>query len=363
MAKRSKFARLVVIVLALSLLQGLILHPIASAAALPESAYISGVVGHAQSFELSCESRSAVDLAAFWGVTIPESEFLFNLPRSDNPNQGFVGNPNDPWGYTPPASYGVHAPPVAALLREYGLRTEAGRGLKWRDLRAEIAAGRPVIVWVIGQMWNGVARTYTDIEGNNVKVAPFEHSMILIGYDASRVHVVDAYSGQTLSFPRNSFLNSWSVLGNLAVIVRGPQESKPTPEPSRPEQPSAAESYTVQPGDYLLAVAERFGAGWRELAELNELTYPYTLHPGMNLRLPEGAQARPEEPIAAPTPAEASAGNRDASASTGNTYRVQPGDYLKKIAEQLGMDWLTLAALNDLVYPYVVHPGQVLRLE
>jgi uncharacterized protein YvpB len=87
-------------------------------------------------------------------VSIGETEFLDALPRSDNPESGFVGNPNDSWGYIPPHGYGVHADPVAETLQQFGLEADARRGLGWDDLREEINAGRPVIVWIIGQMWN-----------------------------------------------------------------------------------------------------------------------------------------------------------------------------------------------------------------
>jgi len=127
---------------------------------IPDQAYVSGVAGHAQQYSLSCESRSAADWAAYWGIKIDETEFLNRLPRSDNPDEGFVGYPNDPWGYIPPASYGVHADPVAATLRAYGLDAHAGTGLSWDEVRGEVAAGRPVIVWVIGQIWAGTAREY-----------------------------------------------------------------------------------------------------------------------------------------------------------------------------------------------------------
>ena len=85
---------------------------------LPDSAYISGLTGHAQGYSLSCESRSAADVAAFWGVNIGETEFLQALPHADNPEKGFVGNPNEAWGYLPPHGYGVHATPVAETLQE-----------------------------------------------------------------------------------------------------------------------------------------------------------------------------------------------------------------------------------------------------
>jgi uncharacterized protein YvpB len=149
----------------------------------PDSASISGVVGHPQTYSLSCEARSAVDWMAFWGISASEDDFISRLPRSANPDLGFVGHINDGWGSIPPRGYGVHAEPVAALLREYGLEAEARRDLSWDDLRVEIAVGRPVIVWVIGQMWPGKPRSYTDEEGHNTIVASFEHTMILTGYD------------------------------------------------------------------------------------------------------------------------------------------------------------------------------------
>ena len=63
-----------------------------AAAQLPDSATVNGVVGHAQTYRLSCESRSAADLAAFWGVNVSETTFFAGLPRSDNPDVGFVGD-------------------------------------------------------------------------------------------------------------------------------------------------------------------------------------------------------------------------------------------------------------------------------
>ena len=118
---------------------------------LPDSAYITGLVGHAQKHSISCEARSAADLATFWGIRIGENEFLQALPRADNPEQGFVGNPNDNWGHVPPDGYGVHAGPVADTLRSYGLQATALNNLSWDDLRTQVSAGNPVIVWVIGQ--------------------------------------------------------------------------------------------------------------------------------------------------------------------------------------------------------------------
>lgn len=258
---------------------------------LPDAAFVSGVVGHAQTYSLSCESRSAVDWAAFWGVEISEWEFLSRLPVTDNPDTGFVGNYNDAWGAIPPASYGVHAKPVAALLRQYGLQARARRGMAWDDLRAEIADGRPVIVWIIGQMWSGRPVAYKASDGHKTTVAYFEHTMILTGYDSTYVYLVDAYSGADMTFYISAFIDSWSVLGNMAVTGPGPT-SKPTPTTqaiqSTPHRGSIppGNTYIVQRGDYLVALADQFGTTWQELARLNAIPYPYTIFPGQVLTIP-----------------------------------------------------------------------------
>ncbi len=302
---------------------------IARADHLPESAYISGFSGHAQTYSLSCEARSAVDWAAFWGVSISESEFLAGLPSSDNPDLGFVGDPSGVWGNIPPDAYGVHARPVASLLSRYGLQARAKRGLQWDDLRAEIAAGRPVIVWIIGQMWAGTPVAYPAARGKKTIVARYEHTMALIGYEASVVHVVDAYTGWNQTYSLDTFLTSWEVLGNMAVIGQG--ENKP-PKRSRkkaptPPAPDLRGGYTIM--------------------------LPLVTGPAAGSRLAKAPSAE------RPFPEEADPGPQD---EPPETYTVQHGDYLIALAEGFGLDWRDLAALNGIEYPYFIYPGQVLKI-
>ena len=40
----------------------------------------------------------------------------------------------------------------------------------------------------------------------------------------------------------------------------------------------------MQPGDYLIALAKRFGTSWEKLAELNSIGYPFIIHPGQVLQ-------------------------------------------------------------------------------
>lgn len=319
----------------------------ASADSTPDEAYISGLVGHAQSLSLSCESRSAADWAAFWGLSISELDFLEKLPRSDNPNEGFVGNPNDDWGYRPPYSYGVHAEPVARILRNLGLDAHAGSGLSWEEIRDEVAVGRPVIVWVIGSVYSGSANNYQSADGQDILVAAFEHTMILIGYDSTTVHLVDAFTGLTVSHPLDNFLESWSVLNNMAVVGRGSLSDKIITESIEKDDEI---KYVVQKGDTLAKIASAWDISWQEIAANNHLSYPYMLPVGQELLIlssKEKALDNAPEII-----------NQLAS----SPHVVQSGEHLMSIARDMDVDWLFLAEFNALEAPYLLFPGDELQI-
>lgn len=184
---------------------------------IPPSYRITGIVGYSQSLPLSCESRSAVDWARYFGTSIGELDFFWGLPTSDNPDAGFVGSVYGGWGQIPPAPYGVHAKPVAQRLREYNLKAKAVRGMTLRELKAEIAAGRPVIIWVVGHVNRGTPIPYVAKNGHETTVAKFEHTVIVIGYDKHRITVLDG--SRVYSRYQKEFMRSWDVLGNLAVIM------------------------------------------------------------------------------------------------------------------------------------------------
>jgi uncharacterized protein YvpB len=183
----------------------------------PAEAAVDGVVGHSQLYTLDCEARSAVDLASFFGVNIDERDFLRKLPKSDNPEDGFVGDVRGPTGQLPPASYGVYSKPIAALLRDYGLLAHAKKDFTWGSVQAEIAAGRPVMVWIIGNTWPGYAVDYTTPDGQTTYVANYEHTAIVTAYDETTVTIADG----SMVYQRTltEFLQSWGVLHDMAVTV------------------------------------------------------------------------------------------------------------------------------------------------
>lgn len=188
--------------------------PTASA---PEEVYLTGIWGYRQTYNLSCESRSASDLARYFGVYFTELEFLYALPTSDNPDAGFVGDVQGLLGQLPPLGYGVHAAPVAKLLRTFGLDATAHKGLSLKTVREELAAGRPVMVWAIKDLGSSTPVEYEASDGDITIVARFEHTVIVIGYGPGYITVLD--NERVYSVPTEQFLNSWGVLGNMAITV------------------------------------------------------------------------------------------------------------------------------------------------
>ncbi len=185
----------------------------------PTSSQIRGVYGNPQQYSLDCEARSAVDWAAFFGNRINESDFLNRLPRSDDPDSGFVGNINGYLGQFPPKSYGVHAGPIASVLRQYGINAQAVKGFSWDELKQEILANRPVIIWVVNYPYSIETRQYTAASnGHTTTVARYEHTWIISGFTSWSVTVVD--SEYTYQIDINEFLNRWASLGNMAVVMR-----------------------------------------------------------------------------------------------------------------------------------------------
>lgn len=186
---------------------------------LPESAQVEGMWGYGQLRPLSCEARSAADWARHFGITIRETPFMARMPRSADPNEGFVGSLDGGWGGIPPADYGVHAGPVARVLRQYGAGAEAVHGFSFDRLRQEIAAGRPVVVWVTGHVEPGQRQVYF-LNGEEITVARYEHTVIVTGYDKKYVTILDGKS--VYQRPVERFLESWGALENMAVIWNEP---------------------------------------------------------------------------------------------------------------------------------------------
>lgn len=83
-------------------------------------------------------------------------------------------------------------------------------------------------------------------------------------------------------------------------VADDPTEESPEPEPTETEQemqdlPDDGQAYTVEAGDTLSGIAERFDLTTTELIEANDLTDPDRLAPGDELIIPGSGTAADED--------------------------------------------------------------------
>lgn len=104
---------------------------------------------------------------------------------------------------------------------------------------------------------------------------------------------------------------------------------------------SAAETYTVQPGDTLSQIAQRYGVSVTALASANGITNPNQIYWGLTLTIPDSGETPPP-------------------ATSGGTHTVQRGETLASIARAYGLTWPTLAQANGITNPNLLYFGQVL---
>lgn len=103
---------------------------------------------------------------------------------------------------------------------------------------------------------------------------------------------------------------------------------------------SATGTYTVQSGDTLSGIAAKFGMSTSALASMNGISNPNLIYVNQVLKV---------------------SGNSTTTSASG-TYTVKSGDTLSGIASQYGTTYQALASLNGISSPYVIYPGQVIKV-
>jgi LysM repeat protein len=120
----------------------------------------------------------------------------------------------------------------------------------------------------------------------------------------------------------------------------------PTEEaaPTEPE-PASEQTYVVMPGDTLFSIAQFYGVAVEDLAARNGIVNVNVLEVGQQLVIPAEGAAPPEAPV-----------------SGEQTYIVQAGDNLFRIALRYNMSFETVAAYNNIPWPYRIYVGQEIKI-
>jgi spore germination protein len=153
--------------------------------------------------------------------------------------------------------------------------------------------------------------------------------------------------------------------GQLLLI---PLESIPTPSPSPTPEPMPTITYTVQPGDTLYKIAQKFGTSVNTLSKLNNIQDPDLIYPGQTLLIPAPTPTPSPTPTPTPIPSPSPTPTPTPTPSPSPSptpiptinYTVLPGDTLFKIAQKFNTTVGTLVSLNNITDLNLIIAGQVL---
>lgn len=122
-----------------------------------------------------------------------------------------------------------------------------------------------------------------------------------------------------------------------------------TPTPASVRIPAAAtpDTYDVQPGDTVSAIAARHGLRTADVLAINGLTASSIIYPGQTLRL--AAVPAPEAPTVPP-------------AASSTSYTVADGDTISSIAARHGLSIPAVLSANGLDWSSIIYPGQSIAI-
>lgn len=134
--------------------------------------------------------------------------------------------------------------------------------------------------------------------------------------------------------------------------------------------------HVVQRGETLSSIAQRYGRHYKDVAQWNHISPPYTIYPGQRLLVsgPADWQTYSNQvnsvPVDLPSrvksqPLKQSAQinySRQKTTTQSGIHQVRQGETLYRIAQRYGLDFRDLAAWNQIPPPYQLAVGQKLRL-
>lgn len=132
-------------------------------------------------------------------------------------------------------------------------------------------------------------------------------------------------------------------------------DRQPTVLPRVLPTSAAPATYTVQDGDTVFTIAQRYGLRTVDVLTWNGLGWRSVIYPGQTLSLVSPAAPVPAAP-APPAPA----ASASAPAPAASTHTVVAGDTVFAIAQQYGTSVDAIYALNALTSTSIIYPGQAL---
>lgn len=156
-----------------------------------------------------------------------------------------------------------------------------------------------------------------------------------VGHPATGTYTVQ--SGDTLSGIADKFGTTYQILAAINGIG-DPNQIWPGQVLKVTGTVSQESTYYVQAGDTLSSIANKFGTTISNLVSINHISNPNVIYVGQKIYVGEATQGQ------------------------SNAYTVQSGDTLSGIADKFGTTWQDLAQKNGLANPNVIYVGQTLTI-
>jgi uncharacterized protein YvpB len=193
----------------------------AAPVALPSKAIIARFPSVREVYNLSCEYAASSAITQFYGRRVTQGTFVREVPHAENPHLGFRGAIDAKWGGI--TNYGIYAEPLVPVLERHGYAADVYYASPTRH-KTEIAGGHPVVVWMTGAARPG-ARTYKlDSTNTLYYLVPYEHAVVVYGYDSERVYTMDVGDGKFWSYGWAKFMRTWDLFNDMALAIHPAQQ-------------------------------------------------------------------------------------------------------------------------------------------
>ena len=166
-------------------------------------------------------------------------------------------------------------------------------------------------------------------------------------------------------------LRSWNNIQNDLIfpgqklVVKQGSTNGSTPKPNTPVQnnkpapskPTTSGSYTVQSGDSVWSISDKYGISMDQLRSWNNIQNDF-IFPGQKLVVKQGSTNGTASKPSAPVQNNKPAPNKPSASASGN-YTVQSGDSVWSISDKYGISMDQLRSWNNIQNDFIF-PGQKL---
>lgn len=159
-----------------------------------EANWLSGVPLISQRPELpnGCEITAVTMMLQYAGAKVNKMQMAREMPRSGDPNYGYIGQPWDGTGIT------IFPSALMSLVEKYAGSAKDLTGQTFNAVKYQINIGHPVVTW------------------NTLHGFPY-HALVVTGYDKNYVYYNDCWTNQTTQMGINQFINNWNTQRRRAI--------------------------------------------------------------------------------------------------------------------------------------------------